>query len=116
MALNPLQKAVHAVFQTLQAKNVMLPRGIERQFVLDEVHGHYQLLNLGWTDSSFVHSTLVHIDIKDNLIWVQVDNTEYNIVDELLELGIPQHQIVLGFQSPFQRQFSGFATGILAMA
>jgi hypothetical protein len=111
MALNKLQKAVRYVFDTLQAKQVLLPKGIERQFLVDDQNGHYQLQNIGWSDSRFTHSTLVQIDIKNDFVWVQVDNTEYNIVDMLLEQGVPENRIVLGFQAPFQRQFSGFALG-----
>ena len=111
MALKKFQKAVHQVFDALKAKRVLLPAGIERQFLIDDQNGHYQLQNIGWQNSRYTHSTLVHVDIKNDFVWVQVDNTEYNIVDSLLEQGVPENRIVLGFQAPFQRQFSGFAIG-----
>jgi XisI protein len=105
------QHAVHAVFDKLKARQVLLPPGIERQLVLDDHNGHYQLLNIGWQGNRHTHAILVRIDIKGNLIWVQADNTEYGIVDELLNQGVLAEQIVLGFQAPYKRKYSGFAQG-----
>ena len=56
----------------------------------------------------------VHLDVREGMIWVQVDNTEPGIADELVELGIPKDKIVLGFQAPFKRKFTEFATGDVA--
>jgi XisI protein len=111
MDISQAQKAIHQVFDALKTKQVLLPAGIERQFLMDDQNGHYQLQNIGWQNSRYTHGTLVHVDIKNDFVWVQVDNTEYNIVDSLLEQGVPENRIVLGFQVPFQRQFSGFAMG-----
>jgi XisI protein len=111
VALTKHQKAVHRVLEALAAKTVLTPAGIERQFLVDDHNGHYQLLNIGWHGSRHTHSILVQIDIKGDFVWVQADNTEYNIVDALLEQGVPQNRIVLGFQAPYKRAFTGFATG-----
>jgi hypothetical protein len=111
VALSNHQKAVHRVFENLKARNVLLPSGVERQFVTDDRNGHYQLLNIGWEGQRHVHSILVQIDIKGDFVWVQADNTEYNIVDALLAEGVPQNRIVLGFQAPYKRAFTEFATG-----
>jgi hypothetical protein len=105
------QQAVHRVFSDLEARNVLLPAGIERQFLMDDHNGHYQLLNIGWHGSRHAHSILVQVDIKGDFVWVQADNTEYNIVDALLKQGVPQNRIVLGFHAPYKRAFTGFATG-----
>lgn len=85
---------------------------VETQLLLDTTRHHYQLLSIGWSDNSkrFVYGVAFHIDIKPNgKVWVQQDNTDAIIVDDLLEGGIPQSDIVLGFMPPFMRKFSDFA-------
>ncbi len=111
MALSNHQKAVHRVFADLKARKALTPPGIERQFLMDDQNGHYQLLNIGWHGSRHIHSILVQLDIKGDFVWVQADNTEYNIVDALLAEGVPQNRIVLGFQAPYKRAFTEFAQG-----
>jgi hypothetical protein len=53
----------------------------------------------------------IAIDIKDEKIWIQRNNTEINLADRLVEMGVVKEHIVIGFQSPFTRQFSGYAVG-----
>jgi hypothetical protein len=111
MVLKEWQQAIHTVFQTLKSYDTQMPQGIERQFIMDDQNGHYQILDLGWENQNPVYDIMVHIDIKQNLIWVQADNTNHNIVEALLEQGVPKNQIVLGFHAPYKRPFTGFATG-----
>ncbi|MHC5778538.1 element excision factor XisI family protein, partial [Nostoc sp.] len=47
---------------------------------------------------------------KDDKIWIQRDFTEEGIANQLVELGVPTTDIVLGFRSPYVRQFTGFAS------
>ena len=54
-------------------------------------------------------TTGIHIDIKDNKIWIQSDGTEVGVANELVEAGVPRQNIVLGFKSPFKRQFTRYA-------
>jgi hypothetical protein len=54
---------------------------------------------------------MIHVDIKDGKIWIQRDFTEEGIPNQLVELGVPKTDIVLGFRSPYVRQFTGFAEG-----
>jgi hypothetical protein len=49
------------------------------------------------------------IDIKDNKIWIQRNNTEINLAESLVKRGIDKNNIVIGLHSPFMRQFSGYA-------
>lgn len=58
---------------------------------------------------SFVFTVVFHFDIKDGKIWLQRNITEYEIVDYLMENGVPKEDIVLGFRHPKVRPFTGFA-------
>jgi hypothetical protein len=52
---------------------------------------------------------VLHLDIKNDKIWIQHNGTELDIAQELVKLGIPKEWIVLGFQSAYKRQFTEFA-------
>ncbi len=108
--LSKQQQAIHTVLEKFKQPFIAAP-GVERQIVLDDENQHYQVLSLGWNELIRTFTVLVHMDIQKDLIWVQVDNTEPGVVEALLELGIPKEEIVLGFQAPFKRPFTGFATG-----
>jgi len=42
---------------------------------------------------------------------IQYDGTEVGVANELVELGIPKQDIVLGYHAPFMRQYDGFGVG-----
>ena len=64
---------------------------------------------LGWEGYRRIHAGLIHIDLKDEKIWVQRDGTEYGVANELVDLGVPREDIVLGFQAPYKRPYTDFA-------
>jgi hypothetical protein len=82
---------------------------IETQMVLDHEHHHYHLINVGWNKNQRVRGCVLHIDIKNNKIWIQHDGTESGVANELTEMGVPKQDIVLAFHSPYKRQFTDFA-------
>lgn len=82
---------------------------IETQAVLDTERDHYLLLHTGWKDNRRTHGCSLHLDIKHGKIWIQHDGTEIGIATQLLELGVPAEDIVLGFHSPNMRQYTEFA-------
>lgn len=82
---------------------------IETQIVFDTERHHYQLMNVGWKNQRRIYGCFLHIDIKDGKVWLQHNGTEYEIAEELANLGIPKQDIVIGFHSPFKRQFTDYA-------
>jgi hypothetical protein len=84
---------------------------IDTQAILDTVRDHYQIVHLGWKQTKFIHSCVIHIDIKNEKIWIQWNGTEIDIAEELVAKGVPKEDIVLGFQTPFMRQFTDYAVG-----
>ncbi|RUT01917.1 hypothetical protein DSM106972_065400 [Dulcicalothrix desertica PCC 7102] len=51
----------------------------------------------------------MHFDIENEKIWIQYNGTEDIVPQRLVELGVPPSDIVIGFYSPFKRQFTGYA-------
>jgi hypothetical protein len=41
---------------------------------------------------------------------LQYNGTEIDIAQKLVDLGVPQTDIVLGFQTPYRRKFTDYAT------
>jgi serine/threonine protein kinase len=94
---------------TEQAHPYAHSQDVETQIICDTEHDHYQLTYIGWEDQQRIFSLILHLDIKDGKIWIQHNGTEVAIAQVLIEKGIPASDIVLGFHSPFKRQFSGYA-------
>jgi hypothetical protein len=78
----------------------------------DVVSHRYQLVKHGWEHGKRYFYSVVYVEIKDDLVWVQDDNTEVGIANMLLEHGVPQNQIVLGFQPPEYRKYTQFNPSI----
>jgi hypothetical protein len=68
--------------------------------VFDRDRDRYLLITHGWDAGKRVHFVLVHIEIVNGKVWIHKDNTEAGVAAELVQAGIPQSQIVLGFHSP----------------
>ena len=66
-------------------------------------------MDLGWNDDKYLHTTPIHLDLIDDKIWIQYDDTEEGVATDLLEAGVPKEDIVLGFRHPKVRQHTGFA-------
>lgn len=84
---------------------------IEVELVCDVEGGHYELMQCGWIGMRRIHGSVIHIDVKDDKVWIQHDGTSDNVAQRLIAAGIPQDHIVLGFHAPYKRPLTAFATG-----
>ncbi|MGD1857592.1 MAG: XisI protein [Leptolyngbyaceae cyanobacterium] len=84
-------------------------KAVEVQLLADTIRDHYQLMHIGWQDERRIYGCILHLDIKRGKIWLQHNGTEDDIPTELVRLGIPKTDIVVGFHSPFKRQFTEYA-------
>jgi len=82
---------------------------VDVQIVFDDERNHYHLMTVGWNGDRRIRGSILHLDLKDQKIWIQHDGTEEGIANQLLALGVPKSDIVLAFHSPFKRQFTEFA-------
>jgi hypothetical protein len=83
---------------------------VELEVISDKENDHYQLLSVGWNKLQRIHGTILHIDIRNEKIWIQQDGTEEGIANRLIEYGVPRDDIVLAFHPPYKRRFTSFAT------
>jgi hypothetical protein len=77
--------------------------------VFDTARDSFMLITEGWDGVKRIHGCLIHIEIMSEKVWVQRDDTDRGITYDLVESGIPKDHIVLGFQEPSVRQFTGYA-------
>ena len=83
---------------------------IEQAVVIDDEHGIYQIYEIGWDEHDRIKTPWVHVRLKDHKFWIEEDWTEESIVEQLLAVGIPNHDIVLAFNPPDMRVYTDFAT------
>ncbi|MBD2580084.1 XisI protein [Oscillatoria sp. FACHB-1406] len=81
---------------------------IETQQIFDLQTDRYLILSLGWRGQERVYVALIHLDIQDEKVWIQRNQTESQIEEELIALGIPQEDIVRGLIPPEYRVLAGF--------
>jgi hypothetical protein len=84
---------------------------VDVEQIIDEAGDHYQLMHIGWDEQERIYGLVLHLDIKDGKIWIQHNGTERDIALELVEMGVPKSDIVIGFHSPFKRKFTEYAVG-----
>jgi hypothetical protein len=83
---------------------------VDNQIIADETRGHYQLVSIGWEDRAFSYAVVYHFDLKpDGKIWIQVNNTDIDVAEELMARGVAREDIVVGFQHPAYRSYTGYA-------
>jgi XisI protein len=84
---------------------------VEAELVFDLLRDRYQVVHTGWSGQRRIYGCVLHLDIKNDKIWIQHDGTEGGIALELIDRGVPKQDIVLAFHSPFKRKFTDFAVG-----
>ena len=83
--------------------------GVEPFIAFDEVRDHYFWLQVGWDQTGRTCGSTVYIRLCNGKVWVEEDLTEDGVTRDLLEAGIPQSDIVLGFQHPRERALTEFS-------
>lgn len=76
--------------------------------VFDLSQDHYMVMNVGWDGHRRVYGCVLHLDIKERKIWIEQNMTEMRVAQELVERGVSKDDIVLGFQAPEMREYTGY--------
>ena len=107
--IDQYRKYVQKVIQDYTRFSTMY-EDTELETIFDTERNHYQLVQTGWHDNLRQYGCIMHLDIKETgRIWIQHDDTERGIANDLLDLGIPKEDIVLAFHAPYKRPYTGFA-------
>jgi XisI protein len=84
---------------------------VQEQVIIDTKQKQYQWLTIGWeSEEEFKNYINIHCTIKPNgKVWLMENNTDIRVAEELVKMGIPTKDIVLGFQPPSVRAMSEYA-------
>ncbi|BAZ16551.1 fdxN element excision controlling factor protein XisI [Calothrix sp. NIES-4071] len=81
---------------------------IDVEKIFDKERDHYQILSIGWNNQKRIYNPIMHLDIKNEKIWIQENITEVDVAKELIEMGVPKSDVVIGFHPPEARQLTEF--------
>lgn len=84
-------------------------RESENCLVFDEQRDQYLWIRMGWQGKKRLKGVTIHIQIKNEKIWIEEDWTEAGVATDLLAAGIPKQDIVLAFYPPEERSLTEFA-------
>ncbi|MBU7583309.1 MAG: XisI protein [Nostoc sp. TH1S01] len=81
---------------------------VEVQLIFDTARDHYQILDIGWDGYNRIYNCVIHLDIKNEKIWIQRNMTDIQIAEDLIDMGVPKEDIVLGLQPSHLRQYTQY--------
>lgn len=95
-----LEKIVkrHAKFQPANGN-------IQTHAVCDAETGDYMVVDSGWNEKGRrIYDVVIHFRLQDNQVFIERDNTDAEIVRELIADGIKKDDIILAYNAvPFQK-------------
>ncbi|HWO23588.1 MAG TPA: XisI protein [Kofleriaceae bacterium] len=86
-------------------------KGVEAVLIIDADRSHFLLMYVGWDGWRRVHHVAVHVEVRGDKVWLQCDNTDLVVAEDLVAEGIPKQSIVLGFREPEIRKHTEYAVG-----
>ena len=106
-SLNNYRKLVKQLL-TEYAEIPVFDSAIQNEIIFDLENDRYMLINIGWFNEQRIHHCVIHIDIIDGQVWIQANNTDRLIAEELVSAGVPAESIVLGLQPPDVRPYTAY--------
>ena len=105
------QRIVMSILEDYASYTSSSRSNIENQVIADFERNHFQLVRIGWDeDEDFIYQLIYHFDIKpDGKVWIQANWTDEDIASELVKKGVEKSDLVIGFQPPSHRPYTGYA-------
>ncbi|MDJ0726964.1 MAG: XisI protein [Prochloraceae cyanobacterium] len=94
-------------FLTEQTKGKVIGGDIETEIIFDLERDRFLLIDLGWKEHQRIYNCVIHLEIRDNKIWIQRNQTDRPIADVLISMGVASEDIILGLQPPYIREYTG---------
>jgi XisI protein len=84
---------------------------VDYYVVIDKQNHHYQLLGSGWSNQNTYYCRIfIHFHLRqDGIICIFENHTEIELVDVLMEKGVPKSNILVSFLTLAARQYAGYA-------
>ena len=65
--------------------------------IFDEANDRYALMQTGWDRERRVRGNLIYIVLRDGKVHIEYDGIERGIIEDLVNGGIPENQIILAY-------------------
>lgn len=92
------------VVQTGESLTKAFPKS-EIICILDEKRGHFLLYEDGWEGEKRLYNCFFHIDVKsDGKVCLRIDNTDFQIGQQLINDGVAETDLELGWISPTRKK------------
>ncbi len=83
---------------------------VEKQIIADKERNRFMVVGFGWENNDHLsYTTFLHFAIINDKVWVQQNWTEIPVGKRLMEQGVPQTDIVLGFVPEYARGETEYA-------
>ena len=105
--MNHLSKNITAIVATTSGA---IPIALAEFICPISENGQYLRIHNGWIQNKRNYGCFLHLSLRHQKVYVESDGTDMGFAQELVQAGIPKEDIVLAFQSPAKRIYSGFAT------
>ena len=69
---------------------------LSTELIFDDERKHYLVMWMGWNGHKRIHECAIHLNIVDDKIIIQWNDTEELLEDSLVSLGIPKQDIIVG--------------------
>lgn len=94
-------------FLTEQTQGKVIGGDIETEVIFDLDRDRFLLIDLGWKEHQRIYNCVIHLEIKEQKIWIQRNQTDFPIADVLISMGVATEDIILGLQPPYIREYTG---------
>lgn len=101
--LKKYKELINEILEKYANRTPVNKPNVEYQQVVDEKRKQYILLAVGWHEQEYVHNWIFHLELKDGKIWIHEDLTDPGIKVLLMESGLPESEIVLGYIPDYER-------------
>ena len=98
-----------SIIQELLIEYAQIPylqENLTDETIFDQKSGRFLLVTVGRQERTRVNTILLDLRIVDDRVWIQCNNTDQDIAEELVQRGIPPARIVvpeaLGSNHPSQ--------------
>ena len=98
----------HCLLDWYAYLNRATPRLDDIDCLIDEERDNYMITFTGWRDGKRHRQDYIFVRIREGKIWVEEDRSDDPVAEELLRLGVPMEDIVLGLLPPDVRHHSGY--------
>ena len=75
------------------------------ELIFDDERMRYMAFWIGWYQYKRIHQCMIHIDIVEDYILIQCNDTEESIVAKLAKKGVSEDRISLGFIHPQHQEY-----------